>query len=124
MSTCCERVQSNMEPATACTFLTDGDAAEISYSYADLDQRARRIGGWLQAHGAAGQPVLLVYPQGLDFVAAFFGCLYAGAIAVPAYPPRRNRRAGRICCMVSDANVQLALTTGELLDQMARHAEA
>ena len=87
-------------------------------TYGELDRRARQIGGWLQARGSAGKPVLLVYPQGLDFIAAFFGCLYAGAIAIPAYPPRRNRRATRICCMVSDADVDVALTTNELREQV------
>ncbi len=87
-------------------------------TYRELDRRARQIGGWLQAHGSVGKPVLLVYPQGLDFIAAFFGCLYAGAIAIPAYPPRRNRRATRICCMVSNANVDVALTNSELWEQM------
>ena len=107
-------------PAPACTFLSDGESSEETWSYAELDYRARTVAAWLQDLGAVGQPVLLVYPQGLDFIAAFFGCLYAGAIAVPAYPPRRNRRAQRICCMVSDANVALGLTTQELLDQLVR----
>ena len=65
-----------------------------------------------------GQRVLLVYRQSLEYIAAFFGCLYAGAIAIPAYPPRRNRRAARICAMVADADVTLALTTSDLLDQI------
>ena len=101
-----------------CTFLADGESTTEILTYGELDRRARQIGGWLQLQGSAGKPVLLVFPQGLDFVAAFFGCLYAGAIAVPAYPPRRNRRATRICCMVSDAAVEVALTTGELRQQM------
>ena len=44
-----------------------------------------------QAAGAAGERALLLYPPGLDFIAAFFGCLYAGVVAVPAYPPRLER---------------------------------
>jgi acyl-CoA synthetase (AMP-forming)/AMP-acid ligase II len=46
--------------------------------------------------GMAGKRVLLLYPSGLDFIAAFMGCLYGGAIAVPAYPPRKNRSVERI----------------------------
>ncbi len=100
------------------TYLRDGESDEQEYSYADLDQRAREIGGWLQDRKAAGQRVLLVYPQGLDYIAAFFGCIYAGAVAVPAYPPRKNRQAGRMCRMVADADVSCALTTAELLEQI------
>src|SRR3954453_19182722 len=71
------------------TFL--GDAGEEMFlPYQRLDERARTIPAMLQAEAEAGERVLLLYPPGLEFVAAFFGCLYAGAIAVPAYPPRSS----------------------------------
>ena len=57
----------------------------------------------LQSLGLEGQRVLLLYPPGLDFVAGFYGCLYAGAVAVPAYPPRRNRNMLRIQAISDDA---------------------
>src|SRR5215470_6193536 len=64
------------------TFLSDGATPERSFSYADLDQRARAIGACLQNANAEGQRVLLLFPPGLDYIAAFFGCLYAKAVAV------------------------------------------
>ena len=57
----------------------------------ELDRRARALAARLQARGLAGRRALLLYPPGLEFIAAFFGCLYAGVVAVPAYPPRPNR---------------------------------
>ena len=48
-----------------------------------------------------GERVLLLYPPGLEYVAALFGCLYAGAVAVPAYPPRFNRPMLRLRTMVA-----------------------
>jgi amino acid adenylation domain-containing protein/FkbM family methyltransferase/non-ribosomal peptide synthase protein (TIGR01720 family) len=63
--------------------------------------------------------VLLLYPPGLDYVAAFFGCLYAGAVAVPAYPPRRNRNMLRLESIVKDAQATAALTTTALLNNIA-----
>ena len=58
-----------------------------------------------------GQRALLLYPAGLDFIAAFFGCLYAGVVAVPAYPPRRNRSLSRIEAIADDSEAKIALTT-------------
>ena len=65
-----------------------------------------------------GERALLLYPSGLDFVAAFFGCLYAGVTAVPAYPPRRNRNMARIDAIANDAEAKIALTTFEVLERV------
>ena len=63
------------------------------------------VGGWLMDRGMTGKRVLLLYPSGLDFIAAFMGCLYGGAIAVPAYPPRKNRSVERIEAIAADATL-------------------
>ena len=101
----------------AFTFLVDGEAEELNITYAELDRKARAVGAWLATSGMAGKRVLLLYPSGLDFIAAFMGCLYGGAIAVPAYPPRKNRSVERIEAIASDANASVALTTRDVLDR-------
>ncbi|MGI9447459.1 MAG: aminotransferase class I/II-fold pyridoxal phosphate-dependent enzyme, partial [Pirellulales bacterium] len=101
----------------AFTFLVDGENEELNITYAELDQRARTIGAWLMDQGMSGKRVLLLYPSGLDFIAAFMGCLYGGAIAVPAYPPRKNRSVERIEAIAADANASVALTTRDVLDR-------
>jgi thioester reductase-like protein len=96
-------------------FLESGDVDGPTrlWSWRDLDDRARRIGGRLQDLGFAGERALLVLPPGLDFIAAFFGCVYGGAIAVPAYPPDPARLAGtlpRLQGIVRDARPAVILT--------------
>ncbi|HEY1786420.1 MAG TPA: AMP-binding protein, partial [Pirellulales bacterium] len=91
-------------------FLTD-DGAELCWTYADLLAHASRVATALQALGVEGEPVLLLYPTGLEYIAAFFGCLFAGAIAVPAYPPRPGRSAQRLETIVRDSGARVALTT-------------
>ena len=81
---------------TAYTFLTDGEEQATDLTYGGLDQRARAIAAWLQGQGIVGQRVLLLYPQGLAYLEAFFGCLYSGNVAVPSYPPRLNRADPRL----------------------------
>ncbi|MCG8585821.1 MAG: AMP-binding protein, partial [Pirellulales bacterium] len=100
----------------ALTFLVDGESEEVHYTYRELDRRARAIGAWLSWMGMEGKRALLLYPAGLDFVAAFFGCLYAGVVAVPAYPPRRNRKLSRIQSIAADADAAIALTTQPALE--------
>ncbi|PSB30548.1 non-ribosomal peptide synthetase [Chlorogloea sp. CCALA 695] len=95
----------------AFTFLVDGENVKASLTYQQLDSRARAIAFQLQAKGATGDRALLLYPPGLDYLAAFFGCLYAGVVAVPAYPPRNQRNTPRIKAIVADAQAQIALTT-------------
>jgi acyl-CoA synthetase (AMP-forming)/AMP-acid ligase II len=101
----------------AFTFLVDGENEELNITYAELDRKARAVGAWLLSEGMAGKRVLLLYPSGLDFIAAFMGCLYGGAIAVPAYPPRKNRSVERIEAIASDADASVALTTRDVLDR-------
>jgi amino acid adenylation domain-containing protein len=103
------------------TFLLDGEAAEARLAYAEVDRQARAIGALLQDAGAAGERILLLYPPGLDYVAAFFGCLYAGAVAVPAYPPnpaRLERTLPRLQAIVNDAQPLVALTTTPILSMV------
>lgn len=69
-------------------FLQDGEVETERLTYAQLDVRARAIAAALQRSIVPGDRVMLVYPPGLEFIAALFGCFYAGAIAVPVYPPR------------------------------------
>jgi 8-amino-7-oxononanoate synthase len=99
-------------------YLVDGDEQETRFSYEQLDRRARAIAVELMSQGMRGERALLLYPPGLEFVAAFFGCLYAGAIAVPAYPPRRNRNMARIQAISDDAQAKVALTVHEVSDRV------
>lgn len=99
----------------AFTYLVDGENEQIHLTNRELDRQARAIGAWLQSHELAGERALLLYPAGLEFIAAFFGCLYAGVTAVPVYPPRRNRSLGRIQAIADDAQAKVALTTDTVL---------
>jgi acyl-CoA synthetase (AMP-forming)/AMP-acid ligase II/acyl carrier protein len=107
----------------AFTFLSDGEQEEVRISYGELDRRARAIATWLGEHGSAGERALLLYPPGLDYVAAFFGCLYSGIVAVPAFPPRPNRPMPRLEGMVADAGVTLALASSDILANLERRFE-
>lgn len=104
----------------AYTFLTDGETAEANLSFQQLDIRARSIAARLQERGGEGQRVLLVFDPGLDYVAAILGCFYAGAIAVPVYPPdpfRLARTLPRLRAVVNNAEAGLLLSTREVLGE-------
>ena len=99
----------------AFTFLEDGETQELTLTYHELDRRSRAIASQLQALNLAGERAILLYPPGLDYLSAFFGCLYAGVVAVPAYPPRNGRKAPRIQAIITDAEAKVALTTTAML---------
>jgi len=108
----------NQPDKPAYTFLVNGETEELSLTYAQLDQRVRAIAAKLQDRVTVGDRVLLLYPAGLDYIAAFFACLYAGVVAVPTYPPRRNRPDPRIQAIVADAQATVVLTTTDILSGM------
>ena len=77
-------------------YLHRGETEVARLNYGELDRQARALATLLQSRTRKGDRVLLLYPPGLDFIKAFFGCMYAGAIAVPAYPPKPNRKLSRL----------------------------
>lgn len=99
-------------------YLQDGEDDELVLTYGDLDRQARAVAARLQQVGATGQRALLVYEPGLDYIVAFYGCLYAGVVAVPAYPldPLRVARTlPRLQAIVGDARAAFALTSRSML---------
>ncbi|QSQ25697.1 LLM class flavin-dependent oxidoreductase [Pyxidicoccus parkwayensis] len=97
----------------------DVDGPTEEWTFAHLDARARSLGAQLQAQGAAGERALLLYPPGLEFVAGFMGCLYAGAIAVPCYPPdpaRLDRTLPRLRAIARNCGARFVLTTSGIRD--------
>jgi amino acid adenylation domain-containing protein len=103
----------------AYTFMVDGKVPGKSLTYAQLDQEAQAIAVLLQQYNAKGERALLLYPQGLEFLAAFFGCLYAGVIAIPAPPPeasRLKRTLPRLQAIAKDAMAKFTLTTESILN--------
>jgi acyl-CoA synthetase (AMP-forming)/AMP-acid ligase II len=110
-------------------FLADGEADELRLSYAETDLRARAIAAGLRdVGGTPGARVMLVLPPGLDYITAFFGCLYAGVVAVPVYPPdpwQPERTLPRLLAIVRDADPVVALTISPFLgylDELIRRA--
>ena len=98
----------------AYTFLEDGEKPLASLTYRSLDEKARAIAAYLQSQLSVGERVLLLYPQGLESIAAFFGCLYAGVVAIPAPAPegtRLKRILPRLEAIAADAGASLILTT-------------
>ncbi|NEQ63655.1 MAG: fatty acyl-AMP ligase [Moorea sp. SIO4A1] len=105
----------------AYTFISNGKTETASLTYGELEKRSRAIAAQLQEMGVTrGERALLLYSQPLDFICAFFGCLYAGVIAIPAPPPdaiRLKRTLPRLQACVKDAQVSLVLTTSQISSQ-------
>jgi acyl-CoA synthetase (AMP-forming)/AMP-acid ligase II len=99
-------------------YLLDGESDEAVLTFAELDRQARIIAGLLQNMGVAGERVLLLYAPGIEYITAFLGCIYAGAVAVPTYPPdvtRLERTLPRFLSIVESADPKVALTTSPIL---------
>ena len=98
----------------AYVFLSDGEHESGSLTYGELDRRSRALAAYLQRDVTPGTHALLLYPSGLEFITAFFGCLYAGIVAIPLALPhlvRLNRTLPRLRAIAHDAAAKLVLTT-------------
>ncbi len=100
------------------TLLLDGEAEGEHLTHATLDRQARSIAALLQSYRAGGERALLLYPPGLEFIAGFFACLYAGVIAVPLPAPnlaQPQRTIPRLRAIIADAQPSVVLTTSAIL---------
>ncbi|HEY1349822.1 MAG TPA: fatty acyl-AMP ligase [Ktedonobacteraceae bacterium] len=120
---CLQRRSVEQPERLAYTFLRFGGENHETLTYAQLDRRARAISVHLRLRGTEGRPVLLLFPSSLEYIAAYFGCLYAGAIAVPAYVPHSARDLPRIEAIAVDAGAELALTTTRARSRVTRWLE-
>nr|WP_234029748.1 MULTISPECIES: fatty acyl-AMP ligase [Streptomyces] len=103
--------------ATAYQFVRAGREGVLEadpLSYGELGRRALRLAAWLQERGCHGQRVLILHSDGEQFVTSFLGCLFAGAVAVPAPPPGGARQnVERVAAIVRDAAVSYLMTDSD-----------
>jgi len=100
--------------APAYTYLAEGEKAETQWTYIELDQHARAVAAELQKVTKPGDRAVLLYPSGLEFIATFLGCMYAGVIAVPSVLPHLKRATPRLKAILADAGAKVACTTNEV----------
>jgi acyl transferase domain-containing protein/acyl-CoA synthetase (AMP-forming)/AMP-acid ligase II/acyl carrier protein len=104
-------------------FLENGEGEAGRLTFGALDLKAQAIAAVLQETASPGERALLLYPAGLDFITAFFGCLYAGVIAVPAYAPRQNRGVARVLAIAEDAGASVVLTNSSVASSLDQHSK-
>ncbi len=99
---------------TYATFLKDNGEKDDHASFRSLDEDARKIATALTQKGLSGRNVMLLFPSGIDYIRAFFGCLYAGIVPVPAYPPTGAKDLDRLQKIAQDCNAAAILSNHAL----------
>ncbi|WP_136520702.1 non-ribosomal peptide synthetase [Cellulomonas telluris] len=89
----------------------------------ELDARCRAAAARLRADLRPGSRVLLAHPASLDYLVAFLGCLYAGMVPVPAYPPAGGRWE-RVDAIARDCGAAAVVTSAALRDQVRAWRDA
>jgi acyl-CoA synthetase (AMP-forming)/AMP-acid ligase II/acyl carrier protein len=120
--------RASAQPGRSAYFLLSDEGAEAgSLTWGDLARRIRSLGRRFAAMQARGERAVLLYPTGLDYITSLYACLYAGVIAVPAYPPRINRHLSRILGIVEDCAPRYVLTDSSVMagvkDVLANHPQ-
>lgn len=102
-------------------YLVNGEDEEVSISYDPFISEVKRIAAYLQGEGYTGKQALIMYPSGIEYITTFLGCLYAGVVAVPVYPPTLSRNLDRIKSIMLDASTNIILTTSQLYSKIVKH---
>src|SRR6185312_11206402 len=91
------------------TWLKNGEALECVLTCEELHRKACALATQLQEWNLEGERALLLYEPGLDFIVAFFACLYAGVVAIPMPVISQKRGSRQLRSVCSDASPRLAL---------------
>ena len=108
---------------TAFIYLENGETEVNRLTYQALYTQTQAVSAQLKSCTTQGDRILLLFPSGLEFIVNFLGCLYAERVAVPAYPPRKNRTRDRLLAIAADAQPSLVLTTQERIDPIQTQFE-
>ncbi|MBS1518088.1 MAG: SDR family NAD(P)-dependent oxidoreductase [Bacteroidetes bacterium] len=113
------RLRADDQPdKTAFVFLRDGETEDGSFTYSELDIRAKSIAEKLQEEGLSGERALLIYESGLEYLDSFFGCIYSGVISVPLHPPGKNKSLSRISAIAKDSDSRIILSTSGICEEL------
>ncbi len=104
-------------------FLSDGVNENESFTYQQLETRSKALGAAMQKAGSKGDRVLLLFHPGLSYIASLYACFYSGFVAVPAYPPRRNRGIERIHTIVEDSEVEICLVSQQVYNDIQKNLQ-
>lgn len=110
----------------AYVFVSDRGTEEAALTFRQLRETATALAARLIASAQPGDRAILVFPPGIEFMVAFFGCLMAGIIAVPMMMPRRNSARDSSAAILANCTPELALTTSTFAlrgDLQARFAQ-
>lgn len=99
----------------AYVFLDEHGQEQSALTYGELHARALAVADRLHQSCLPGDRAVLLFPPGLDFIVAYFGCLYAQVIAVPVSPPRPNRVQEATRSIITDCRPAAVLTTGTMM---------
>ena len=106
-----EHQADNYPNKTVYQYLKNGETLEQSLSFGELAAQVKNLAAHIQSNSKAGDRALLLYPSCLDYIVAFYACLCAGVIAVPAYPPKNKRRDWpRLQGIIDDSGANLIIS--------------
>ena len=94
----------------AFTFLEKDGVEQSSVTFGELDFSARKI-AWALSYLPFQSRIILALPSGIEFIQAFMGCLYAGMVAIPAYPPEGSQKRNRLYAIAKDSDSELLITS-------------
>lgn len=100
---------------SAFTYIED-NSQSISLTFSELNARVSQLAHIIATRACVGERVVLLLPQGMDYVVTFLACLRAGVVAVPLYPPLSRNQSGRVVKVVKDCDATMVLTNQRLFE--------
>jgi acyl-CoA synthetase (AMP-forming)/AMP-acid ligase II/acyl carrier protein len=115
------RYRSSRQPdQIAYRFLADDGVGYAEITYRELDEGAKQVAAWVQSRNTSGNPIPLIFSAGLDFIHAFYGCLYAENCVVPLSLPSVAEGASRTRAALAEVCPSVVLVANKVRERLYR----
>lgn len=96
---------------------------EYRLNFGELYERVNTIADFLSKRNLQGERAILLYPDGLEFITSFLGCIAAGVVAVPLYHFRTKRKADRLKSIIADSNPAIFLSDSRNIKKLMEYSD-
>ena len=96
----------------------DGYEVVESVTYSEFEQRVKNFAGYMQSLKSAGARALILLPSSVDYLTAYFGCMYSNTVSVPLYEINEENQINDLKSIIENCGAEYIITAERYVSQL------